>query len=96
MATPNPRAPTPASLPIYNKPQMQSANARVLASDCTGVGAEAQMSLRRSSSSASPLPPNSERETLLTPVCGYPLQTIYRGQAALLGAGLCRRPLRMG
>jgi len=44
------------------------------------------MSLRRSSSSASPLPPKSERETLLTTVCGYPLQTIYRGQAALLGA----------
>src|SRR5262245_33492141 len=33
-----------------------------------------------------PVPEEIEPETLFTQVCGYPLQTIYRGQAALLGA----------
>jgi ABC-type phosphate/phosphonate transport system substrate-binding protein len=33
-----------------------------------------------------PVPGRIERETLFTQVCGYPLQTIYRGEAALLGA----------
>jgi ABC-type phosphate/phosphonate transport system substrate-binding protein len=33
-----------------------------------------------------PVPAEIERHTLFTQVCGYPLQTIYRGQATLLGA----------
>ena len=32
------------------------------------------------------MPERIERDTLLTQVCGYPLQTVYRDQAALLGA----------
>lgn len=39
MATPNPQAPTRACLPIYILSEMHGANARVLPSDCTGVGA---------------------------------------------------------
>jgi hypothetical protein len=34
--------------------------------------------------------------TLLTQVCGYPLQTIYRGQAALLGAPVYGADLSAG
>ena len=33
-----------------------------------------------------PVPAEIEADTLFTQVCGYPLQTIYRGQAILLGA----------
>jgi hypothetical protein len=35
-----------------------------------------------------PVPERIERDTLLTQVCGYPLQTIYRGQAT---GSSCRR-----
>ena len=33
-----------------------------------------------------PVPSEIESDTLFTQVCGYPLQTIYRGQAVLLAA----------
>jgi ABC-type phosphate/phosphonate transport system substrate-binding protein len=33
-----------------------------------------------------PVPDKIDTDTLFTQVCGYPLQTIYRGQATLLGA----------
>jgi ABC-type phosphate/phosphonate transport system substrate-binding protein len=33
-----------------------------------------------------PVPQEIERDTLFTQVCGYPLQTIYRGQTTLLAA----------
>jgi ABC-type phosphate/phosphonate transport system substrate-binding protein len=33
-----------------------------------------------------PVPASIEPDTLFTQVCGYPLQTIYRGQAIILGA----------
>src|SRR5438477_1217587 len=33
-----------------------------------------------------PVPVEIETDTLFTQVCGYPLQTIYRRQATLLGA----------
>ena len=33
-----------------------------------------------------PVPIEIEADTLFTQVCGYPLQTIYRGQATILGA----------
>ena len=33
-----------------------------------------------------PVPAEIEADTLFTQVCGYPLQTIYRGQATILGA----------
>jgi ABC-type phosphate/phosphonate transport system substrate-binding protein len=48
-----------------------------------------------------PVPDEIERETLFTQVCGYPLQTIYRGQAVLLGAPVyaadhCEGPTHAG
>jgi hypothetical protein len=39
------------------------------------------------------VPERIERDTLLSQVCGYPLQTIHRGQAALLGAPVYGRAL---
>jgi len=39
-----------------------------------------------------PVPAEIERDTLFTQVCGYPLQTIYRGQATLLGAPVYDAP----
>src|SRR5215467_2202994 len=73
MATPSPQAPSRASLPMYNLPEMRSANA--------GFWAAIRQEFERK-----PVPACIERETLFTQVCGYPLQTIYRGQVALLGA----------
>jgi hypothetical protein len=38
-----------------------------------------------------PVPERIERDTLLTQVCGYPLQTIYRGQATGSSLPTCPR-----
>jgi ABC-type phosphate/phosphonate transport system substrate-binding protein len=76
-----------ASLPMYNLPEMQPANAAFWGAVRTelqrqGVGnTPATLDFERK-----PVPAEIERDTLLTQVCGYPLQTIFRGHAALLGA----------
>src|SRR5215831_6955327 len=97
MATPNPRAPTPASLPIYNKPQTQSANARVLASNCTGVGAEAQnvaaaLEFERKPSPAKKRARDAAHDGLRLSAADH----LPRPGRAARRAGLCRRPSRMG
>src|SRR5215831_14547014 len=86
MATPNPQAPSRASLPMYNLPEMRSANAAFWAAirqelARRGANVTAALEFERKQ-----VPASIERETLFTQVCGYPLQTIYRGQAAPLGA----------
>ena len=86
MATPSPQAPSRASLPMYNLPEMRSANAAFWAAirqelARRGANVTAALEFERK-----PVPASIERETLFTQVCGYPLQTIYRGQVALLGA----------
>jgi ABC-type phosphate/phosphonate transport system substrate-binding protein len=48
-----------------------------------------------------PVPAEIERNILFTQVCGYPLQTIYKGQATLLGAPVyaaehCEGPTHAG
>ena len=76
-----------ASLPMYNLPEMRPANAAFWDAIHTelrrqGVGnIPPALDFERQ-----PVPAEIERDTLLTQVCGYPLQTIFRGQAALLGA----------
>jgi ABC-type phosphate/phosphonate transport system substrate-binding protein len=86
MAARDLQAPVRASLPMYNLPEMRSANAafwhavrQELANRGTRV--PTMLELERK-----PVPVEIEPDTLFTQVCGYPLQTIYRGQAALLGA----------
>jgi ABC-type phosphate/phosphonate transport system substrate-binding protein len=75
------------SLPMYNLPEMRNVNA--------AIWEAVRLELSRAgvdhlpiglSFDRKPVPTKIEPETLLTQVCGYPLQTIYRGQAVLLGA----------
>jgi ABC-type phosphate/phosphonate transport system substrate-binding protein len=72
---------------MYNLPEMQAVNADfwdAVRSELQRQGIEdlpASVDFARR-----PVPERIERDTLLTQVCGYPLQTIYQGQAALLGA----------
>jgi ABC-type phosphate/phosphonate transport system substrate-binding protein len=101
MATRDPQPPVRASLPMYNLPEMRSANAafweavrQELASRGSTVAAALEFGRK-------PVPVEIERETLLTQVCGYPLQTIYRGQVAVLGAPVyaidhCQGPTHAG
>jgi ABC-type phosphate/phosphonate transport system substrate-binding protein len=87
MGEPQPKSHWSVSLPMYNLPEMQAVNARfwdAVRSELQRQGIEdvpAGLDFARR-----PVPERIERDTLLTQVCGYPLQTIYRGQAALLGA----------
>lgn len=75
------------SLPMYNLPEMQGVNAafwNALRVELTRRGLEhppEALDFERK-----PVPGEIEADTLFTQVCGYPLQTIYRGQAILLGA----------
>lgn len=71
------------SLPMYNLPAMQPANAAFWAAirdELALEGAPALPDFGRP-----PVPAAIEVDTLLTQVCGYPLQTIFRSQARLLG-----------
>src|SRR5215475_15779047 len=71
---------------MYNLPEMRGVNAafwQAVQQELANRGpiVTAMLELERK-----PVPEKVEPETLLTQVCGYPLQTIYRGQATLLGA----------
>lgn len=79
-----------ASLPMYNLPEMRAENAAFWAALYVELGAELgpegmthlpeELTFDRP-----PVPGAIEAENLFTQVCGYPLQTIFRGQARLLG-----------
>lgn len=75
-----------ASLPMYNLPEMQSQNAAfwgALAEElrCDGwADVPAELSFAHP-----PVPDRIESDVLFSQTCGYPLQTIYRGQSRLLG-----------
>jgi len=73
------------SLPMYNLPAMQPANAAFWGAiraelALLGVQAPALPDFARP-----PVPAAIEADTLFTQVCGWPLQTIFRGQGRLLG-----------
>lgn len=86
-----------ASLPMYNLPEMQAVNAAFWAAMRAeleadpGVGGitglPAELSFDRA-----PVPDSIGPENLFTQVCGYPLQTLYRGQARLLGVPCTTAP----
>ena len=75
-----------ASLPIYNLPEMRAENAAFWAALRAELGAEGMTNLPTELNFDRPAVPGAiEAENLFTQVCGYPLQTIFRGQARLLG-----------
>jgi ABC-type phosphate/phosphonate transport system substrate-binding protein len=87
MREPQPEARWHVSLPIYNLPEMQAVNADFWGAIRHELQRQDIKSLPDSLDFARrPVPERIERDTLLTQVCGYPLQTIYQGQAVLLGA----------
>jgi ABC-type phosphate/phosphonate transport system substrate-binding protein len=75
-----------ASLPMYNLPEMAAVNAafwRALAEELRLEGiADAPDALLTNSK---PVPDAIRQGTMFTQTCGYPLQTIYRGQFQFLG-----------
>ena len=74
------------SLPMYNLPEMRGVNAAFWAALRAELQAEGMTGLPAELSfDRAPVPGAIEPENLFTQVCGYPLQTIYRGQARLLG-----------
>jgi len=74
-----------ASLPMYNLPGMRAANAAFwqalsgLLREEGVADAPEQLAFDRS-----PVPDRIGEEVLFTQTCGYPLQTVYRGQYTLL------------
>ena len=75
------------SLPMYSLPEMRKVNAafwEAMRRELLRAGVDDPpigLDFERK-----PVPAEIECDTLFTQVCGYPLQTIYRGQALLLGA----------
>lgn len=74
-----------ASLPMYNLPEMRQVNADFWAAlrgllDEAGLAAPAELAFDRP-----PVPERIGDEVLFSQVCGYPLETIFRGQAIRLG-----------
>jgi ABC-type phosphate/phosphonate transport system substrate-binding protein len=75
-----------ASLPMYNLPEMQAGNAafwlaiRTEAERLGVMGLPPVLDFARK-----PVPGRIEPDTVFTQVCGWPLQTIYAGQAMVLG-----------
>jgi ABC-type phosphate/phosphonate transport system substrate-binding protein len=87
MREPQPESHWRVSLPMYNLPEMQAVNADFWDAVRRELQRQGIESLPGNLDFARrPVPERIERDTLLSQVCGYPLQTIYRGQAALLGA----------
>jgi ABC-type phosphate/phosphonate transport system substrate-binding protein len=75
------------SLPMYNLPEMRPQNAAFWNALATELERSGMSELpERLEFERPPVPSEIETDTLFTQVCGYPLQTIYRGQAVLLGA----------
>ena len=74
-----------ASLPMYNLPEMRSANAAFWAAlrgllIADGIAAPEALAFERK-----PVPDAIGPEVLFSQTCGYPLETIFRGAAIRLG-----------
>ncbi len=91
-----------ASLPMYNLPEMRVDNAafwlaiRTEAERLGVIGLPPALDFARK-----PVPARIEPDTMFTQVCGWPLQTIYAGQAVVLGvpaygAAHCAGPTHAG
>ena len=74
-----------ASLPMYNFPGMRAANAAFWDALAPLLRAEGIADVPDSLDAArAPVPDDIGPEVLFTQTCGYPLQTIYRGQHRLV------------
>jgi hypothetical protein len=85
------------SLPMYNLPEMRPQNAafwNALQTELERFGVRELPD--RLDFERRPVPSEIESDTLFTQVCGYPLQTIYRGQAVLLAAPVYANEYWMG
>jgi ABC-type phosphate/phosphonate transport system substrate-binding protein len=91
-----------ASLPMYNLPEMQADNAafwQAIRTEAARLGlADLPMTL---DFARKPVPARIEDGAVFTQVCGWPLQTIYAGQATVLGvpvyaAAQCDGPTHAG
>ncbi len=86
-----------ASLPMYNLPEMRPRNAAFWDALAEELRREGRTDLPEALSfERLPVPDRIGSEVLFSQTCGYPLQTIYRGQFRLLGvptydAPGCRR-----
>ena len=91
-----------ASLPMYNLPEMQAENAAFWLAIRTEAERLGVMGLPPALDFArKPVPARIEPDTVFTQVCGWPLQTIYAGQAMVLGvpaygAAHCAGPTHAG
>jgi ABC-type phosphate/phosphonate transport system substrate-binding protein len=82
-----------ASLPMYNFPEMRDANARfwealrglLIEAGLDDVPAALTFERR-------PVPERLEPAMLFSQTCGYPLETVFKGQAIRLGAPLYEAP----
>ena len=75
-----------ASLPMYNLPEMQQKNAAFWNALATELRHDGWTDLPTELSfSRHPVPERIENNVLFSQTCGYPLQTIYRGQHRMLG-----------
>ena len=75
-----------ASLPMYNLPEMANRNAAFWKALSEEIGPELMPDLPSELSFSRPAVPDAiGAEVLFSQTCGYPLQTVYRGQFALLG-----------
>jgi ABC-type phosphate/phosphonate transport system substrate-binding protein len=82
-----------ASLPMYNLPEMREANARFWEA-LRGLLLEAGV---RDAPEAliverGPIPPRLEPELLFSQTCGYPLETVFKGQSIRLGTPVYEAP----
>ena len=76
-----------ASLPMYNFPEMRSANAQFWGA-LRGLLLEAGLGDVPETLvfERGPVPARLEAEMLFSQTCGYPLETVFKGQALQLGA----------
>ena len=76
-----------ASLPMYNLPEMRSANAQFWGA-LRGLLLEAGLGDVPETLvfERGPVPARLEAEMLFSQTCGYPLETVFKGQALRLGA----------
>ena len=76
-----------ASLPMYNFPEMRSANAQFWGA-LRGLLLEAGLGDVPETLvfERGPVPARLEAEMLFSQTCGYPLETVFKGQALRLGA----------
>ena len=75
-----------ASLPMYNFPEMRSANAQFWGA-LRGLLLEAGLGDVPESLvfERAPVPARLEAEMLFSQTCGYPLETVFKGQSLRLG-----------